>query len=425
MTVILDSSSTAAQVSGTLPHREPLVRLAPLFSSERMLDHIRHLASEELEGRGLGSKGLEKAAHHIATSFKTAGLEPGGDNHSYYQTWEAEAMVGKTKRTTTLRNVIGIIPGSNPQWVDQAVVLCAHYDHLGLGWPVVNQGNEGKIHYGADDNASGVAILLELAHTMGKSFKPERSIVFITFTGEESGLLGSSYFIKNLEKSRLKNIMAVVNLDTVGRLTDKEKLMVIGGSSAREWRFIFMGIGYTTGVETELITQDLDASDQVNFIKAGIPGIQLFSGPHTDYHRPTDTVDKIDAAGLVKVATVAREAIVYLSERKEPLTFKGKTAASQPESAAPTVGRRVRTGIMPDFAFSGKGVKIGMVSPVSPAEKAGLKKGDVIIKLGDVEVANLREYSNVLKTFKPGDKVTMVYLREDKEYTTTVVLTVR
>jgi aminopeptidase N len=423
MTVILDSSPSAARVRGTLPHREPLSCLAPLFSSERMMDHIRYLASEELEGRGLGSKGLEKAAHYIANTFKKTGLEPGGDNQSYYQTWEAEAVVGKTTRKTTLRNVIGIIPGSNHQWSDQAVVLCAHYDHLGRGWPVVRQGNEGKIHYGADDNASGVSVLLELAHTMGKSIKPDRSILFIAFTGEESGLLGSSYYIENLEKNRLKNIMAVINLDTVGRLTENEKLMVIGGSSAREWRFIFTGIGYTTGIETELITQDLDASDQVNFIKAGIPGIQLFSGPHTDYHQPTDTVDKIDAAGLVKVAAVAREAIVYLSERKEPLTFEGKAAAPQPDTPPSTGGRRVRTGIMPDFAFPGKGVKIAMVSPGSPAEKAGLKKDDVIIKLGDVEVANLREYSNVLKTFKPGDTTTMVYLREGKEYTIRITLT--
>jgi aminopeptidase N len=425
MTVILDSSSTVDRVSGALPHRESLARLAPLFSSERMLGHIRYLASEDLEGRGLGSKGLEKAAHYIATAFKKAGLEPGGDNHSYYQTWEAEAMVGKTKRKTTLRNVIGIIPGSKPQWADQSVVLCAHYDHLGLGWPVVHQGNEGKIHYGADDNASGVAILLELSHTMGKSYKPERSIVFVAFTGEESGLLGSSYYVKNLEQDRLKNIMAAVNLDTVGRLREKEKLMVIGSSSAREWRFIFMGIGYTTGIESELITQDLDASDQVNFIKAGIPGIQLFSGPHNDYHRPTDTVNKINAAGLVKVAAVARETIVYLSERKEPLTFQGIEAVSHPGPTPPPGGRRVRTGIMPDFAFSGKGVKITMVSPDSPAEKSGIRKDDVIIKLGDVFVNNLREYSNVLKTFKPGDTVNLVYLREGQEYSTTLVLAAR
>ena len=425
MTVILDPSSAAARVSGMLPHREPLARLAPLFSSQRMMEHIQYLASEELEGRGLGSKGLEKVVHYIANAFKKTGLEPGGDNHSYYQTWEAEAVVGKTKRTTTLCNIIGFIPGSKPEWTDQAVVLCAHYDHLGLGWPVVRQGNEGKIHYGADDNASGVAVLLELAHTMANSVKPERSIVFIAFTGEESGLLGSSYYVQNLKKNRLKNIIAVINLDTVGRLTENEKLMVIGGSSAREWRFIFMGIGYTTGIETELIPQELDASDQVNFIKAGIPGIQLFSGPHTDYHQPTDTVDKIDAAGLLKVAAVAREAIVYLCERKEPLTFEGKAAAPQPGSASPSGDRQVRTGIMPDFTFPGQGVKIGMVSPGSPAEKAGLKKDDVIIKLGDFEVANLGEYSNVLKNFKPGDTVTMVYLREDQEYTTRVVLAVR
>jgi aminopeptidase N len=183
-----------------------------------------------------------------------------------------------------------------------------------------------------------------------------------------------------------------------------------------------MGIGYSTGIQTELITQDLDASDQGNFIKAGIPGIQLFSGPHSDYHTPNDTVDKIDAAGLVKVAAVAREAIVYLSGRKEPLTFQGKKTASHPASTRPSGDRRVRTGIMPDFSFSGKGVKIGMVSPDSPAGKAGLKKGDVIIKLGDAVVDDLREYSNVLKTYKPGDTAKIAYQREGQEYSTTVTL---
>jgi len=183
-------------------------------------------------------------------------------------------------------------------------------------------------------------------------------------------LPGSSYYLKNLEKknkNRLKNMMAAVNLDTVGRLTDEKKLMVLGGSSAREWKFIFMGIGYTVGIETHLVTQELDASDQVSFIKAGIPAIQLFSGPHMDYHRPTDTIDKIDAPGLVKVASVAKEAVVYLSERKEPLTFKG-SAPKIAKTASPSSrgGRRVRTGIMPGFSFSGKRSKSGDGLPWVP-----------------------------------------------------------
>jgi aminopeptidase N len=424
MSVILDKSFAPDQVQAKLPRRQPLARLAPLFSSQRMMTHIKYLASEELEGRGLGYKGLEKAAHYIATTFKNAGLKPGGDNGSYYQSWEAEAG-GRLP----LRNVIGIIPGKNPAYKDQSVILCAHYDHLGLGEKGGSPENKGKIHFGADDNASGVTVMLELAHTLGKSLKPERSIVFIAFTAEESGLLGSSYYVKNLQtknKKQLEGIMGVVNLDTVGRLTDQKKLLVFGGSSAREWRFIFMGIGYTTGVETELIQQELDASDQVSFIKAGIPGIQLFSGAHLDYHKPTDTVDKINAAGLVKVAAVARDAVVYLSERKEPLTITIKGITSKPaKPGAQKNGRRARTGFMPDFSFPGKGVKIGMISPGSPAEKAGLKKGDIIIKLGDIIINDLKEYSNALKTFKPGDTVTIVYTREGKEYSAPITLAVR
>jgi aminopeptidase N len=426
LSVCLEPSSPAAGVSASLPPEQPLARLAPLFSPERMLKHIRYLASEELEGRGLGSKGLEKAAHYIALAFKDAGLKPGGDAHSYYQTWETAALVKKSKQTVTLHNVIGIIPGSNPQMAGQAVILCAHYDHLGLGWPDVHQGDEGKIHFGADDNASGVAVMLELAHTLGNHFKPERSLVFIAFTGEESGLLGSGYYVKNLKQSSLKNLMAVVNLDTVGRLTETGKLMVIGGASAREWRFIFMGIGYTTGVQTELLSQDLDASDQVTFIKAGIPGIQLFSGPHQDYHRPGDTPDKIEARGLPRVAAVAREAVVYLCGRKEPLTFTSSAAAPAGTSPGHSQGtRKVSTGIMPDFSFSGQGVKIALVSPGSPAEKAGLKKDDVIIQLGNRIVDNLTAYSDALKTHKPGDTTTMAYRREGKEYSTQITLAAR
>jgi hypothetical protein len=410
-----------------LPRQEPLARLAPLFSSKRMMEHIKYLASDSLEGRGLGSIGLKKAGQYIADAFKKAGLKPGGDNSTFFQTWEE--VSGPQNKKIQLQNVIGFIQGNNQDWVDQSIVLCAHYDHLGRGWPDVRKGNKGKIHYGADDNASGVSVMLELARILGKSMKPGRSIVFIAFTGEENGLMGSSYYLKNLKtkcESKFKNIMAAINLDTVGRLIDKNKLMVIGSSSAREWKFIFMGIGYTVGIESQLITQDLDASDQVSFIKRGIPAIQLFSGPHSDYHCPTDTIDKIDPSGLVKVAIITKEAILFLSERKGPLTFKGSSKLPSKTKSVPTKGgRRVGTGIIPDFSFSGKGVKIGMVSPGSPAEKASLKKGDVIIKIGETEVDNLREYSNVLKLFNPSDTTTMVYLREDREYSTKVTLTTR
>ncbi len=409
----------------SLPKRKALANLTPLFSEVNMMNHIRYLASEELEGRGAGSKGINKASAYIANVFRKSGLIPGGDNNTFFQTWYAD--VGKGNSRAEMRNVLGVIPGSNPAYKNQSLVVCAHYDHLGWGWPSVHKGDEGKIHYGADDNASGTAVLLELAERLGKSFKPERAIVFIAFTGEESGLCGSRYYIANQGQEKLKNIMAAVNLDTVGRLDEtKGKLMVIGGSSASEWRFIFMGIGYTTGIETEFITQELDASDQVSFIEKGIPAVQLFSGSHLDYHRPTDTVDKIIPAGLVKAATVAREAVVYLSGREAPLSFAGTTAnAAKPTFPASAGQRKVKTGIMPDFSYSASGVKIGAVSPGSPAEKAGLIDGDIIIKLGDTQVTDLQQYTAALEAFKPGETVAVVYTRAGSAHTAQVTLVER
>ncbi|MGE5344174.1 MAG: M20/M25/M40 family metallo-hydrolase [Candidatus Omnitrophota bacterium] len=423
MSASLVSSSQPIE-HGTLPKREPLARLAPLFSSKRMMDHVQYLTSDALEGRGLGSPGIDKAAQYIADAFKTAGLKPGGDNGSYFQTWQTTG--GSENKPITLRNVIGVIPGTKPEWANQSVILCAHDDHLGRGWPDVHAGDEGKIHPGADDNASGVSVMLELAKILG-TLKPERTIVFIAFTGEESHRQGSSYFVQNLEekdKDRLTDIMGVVNLDTVGRLTAPNKLMVIGESTAREWKFIFMGVGYTTGIQTELVKQELDSGDHVSFIQKGIPGIQLTSGPNADYHRPSDTADKIDANGLVQVAAVTREVILYLCERAEPLTHT-INGESTPKPAESTAVRKVGTGMMPDFSYEGKGFRVGMVSPGSPAEKAGLQKGDVIIKIANTEIANVREYSDVLKTLKPGDTVPFVYKRDEKELTVSITLVAR
>jgi hypothetical protein len=319
-----------------------------------------------------------------------------------------------------VKNIIGIIPGSNPDLKDESVIVCAHYDHIGLGWPGASKQNIGKIHYGADDNASGVSVMLELAQLLGKSFKPQRTVVFTAFTSEESGLKGSKYYVNNMKHFPAKKAIGVLNFDTVGRLGEK-KLLVLNSSSAREWRFIFMGAGYVTGVEAEMVTQDLDASDQKSFIDVGVPAVQFFTTPHEDYHKPTDTADKIDAAGLVKVATFAREALLYLADREEPLTFQGQTA-SEEKKPQTTGERRVTTGSMPDFTFSGEGVRLADLSEDSPAAKAGLQKGDVIIKLGEFKVTKLSDYSEALKNFKPGDVVELIYLRDGKENKTSIEL---
>ena len=383
-----------------------------------MMKTVNFLASEELQGRGAGSAGLNKAADYLADKFKAIGLLPGADDGTYFQTWDDVVDAKGTK--AQVRNVLGVIPGTNPSLKDESVVIGAHYDHLGLGWPGANKGNEGKVHYGADDNASGVAVMVELAELLAKSLKPQRTVVFAAFTLEESGLRGSKYYVQNSKRFPARQAIGALAIDAVGRLGDK-KVLVLNSSSAREWKFIFMGASYVTGVESESVTQDLDASDQVSFIEIGVPGVQFFAGAHDDYHKPTDVASKIDAVGLVKIATLVREGVLYLADREGAMTFQGKTAEAP---KAPVAGgeRRVTTGSMPDFSYSGEGVRIADVPADSPAGKGGLQKGDVVINIGEHKVANLREYSDALKNFQPGTVVDIVFLRDGKEHTAKVEL---
>ncbi|NOX86336.1 MAG: M20/M25/M40 family metallo-hydrolase [Chlorobi bacterium] len=404
--------SPEGQNINVIQPRKPLAELKPVFSEKRMMEHIKYLSSDELKGRGLGTPELDKAADYIAGKFKEYGLKPMGD--SYFQTFTHNFP---NKGKMTLKNVIAIIPGTDPKLKDSPVVVSAHYDHLGLGWPDVHQGDQGKIHHGANDNASGVSILLELAKTMGKTTKPKRTIIFAAFTGEEAGLIGSRYFVSHIKEYFKGNVFADVNLDTDGGLFDN-KLLVLNANTAREWKFIFMGTDYTTGVKSEIVQQELDASDQFAFIEKGIPAVQLFTGATPEYHRPTDTWDKIDGKGLVKVATVTKEVVEYLAEREEPMPYTGKdhsVSNTQQTKAAPGGGRKVATGSIPDFAYTGKGVMIGAIMEGSAGEKAGLKKGDIITAVDDVQVNNLQEYSAILKKYQPGDEVKLTIQRDGKE----------
>lgn len=404
-----------------LETRKALASLEPVFSAERMMETVKFLASEDLKGRGIGTPELDIAADYIAKKFEEYGLLPGSDDGTYFQSWKQDVL---DKKNISLKNIIGIIPGTNPD-LSEAVVISAHYDHLGLGWPDVKKGNEGKIHYGADDNASGVSVLLELAKSLGKSFKPARTIIFVAFTAEEAGLIGSRYFVTNYKKYPARKIFAILNLDTVGRLFGN-KLMVLNTNTAREWKFIFMGANFTTGVPTELVTQDLDASDQTAFIEKGIPGVQLFyTGIKSDYHSPEDIADKIDVDGLIKTAAISREVLEYLADRTEPMPFTGTQGETNSTTKKNSGERNASTGAMPDFTFNGEGVKIADVADNSPAANAGLHKGDVIIGFDDKPVKNLTEYSNYLKQHKPGDKVKLTIIRNNTKQDVSITLSER
>lgn len=410
---LIHTLSQSENIQVNLEKRTALATLTPAFSAYRMIQTIEFLASDKLKGRGLGTNELDEAANFIAENFKQYGLLPASDDGTYLQKWQQNVL---DKKDVKLSNIIGMIKGTNPK-ISDAVVLSAHYDHLGLGWPDVKKGNTGKIHNGADDNASGVAVMLEIAKSLGKSAKPARTIIFVAFTGEEAGLVGSKYFVNNYKKYNTQNIMANLNLDTVGRLYDN-KLMVLNSDTAKEWKFIFMGADYTTGIATQIVTQDLDASDQVSFINEGIPAVQIFfSGIKSDYHIPLDTANKIDSAGLVKVATIVKEVIEYLAERTEPMPFTGNSVNSVHQTKSQDKqqsSRKAATGSMPDFTFSGVGVKIAGISEGSAADIAGMLKGDIIIKFDGNKISTLKEYSNLLKQHQPNDVVILTVLRAHK-----------
>jgi aminopeptidase N len=402
-----------------LPVRAPLAELPPAYDADSLRRMVAELADPALEGRGLGSDGLARATAIVEGRLRAAGVEPAGDD-GFVQSWHFTG--GIPERDMELVNLVARVPGSDPALVGRPVLVMAHLDHLGRGWPNVRAGNEGQIHPGADDNASGVAVLLELARTMAAEPPRPRSVVFAVVTGEEAGLLGSRHL---LQSSALGGTpFACVNLDTVGRLSDG-KLYVLNADTAREWRFIFMGVGYTTAAPVAVVSEPLDASDQVACIEDGVPAVQLFTGPTTDYHRPTDTAATIDADGMVVVTEVAHEAVGYLAERTEPLTVTITGAEHSADETGPQTERRASLGTMPDFAFAGPGVRVQQVMPGSAAEQAGLLNGDILVAIDGQPVADLRSFSELLKARAPGDAVEVTVLRGGEERVFAVVLGTR
>ncbi len=375
------------------PARAPLAPLPSLFAETRMAETVRELSGLD-GGRGPDSSGHDKTAAYIEAALRLAGVKP-----------YAQGAYGTAGDKPGPNNIIGVIEGSSKK--EEAVVLCAHYDHLAP--------KDGEAFPGADDNASGVALLLELARHYAK--KPgARSLIFAAFDGEEQGRLGSKSFLSALPPGEKVKMNAALNFDTVGRLETGELLLLNSGSSDK-WAGIFRGAGFVTGLDYQLGKEDLDASDQASFIEAGIPAVQFFTGPKADYHKPSDTAEKIDAPGLVKQAEFAREVIDYLAGDSDFLTRP--PAAKPPGRKADQLpnARKVSTGLVPDFAFQGSGVRALRIMPGSPLEAAGLKPGDVIIKLNENPVEDLRAYSAELKKISPGQKIRITYLSNGAEKT--------
>lgn len=405
--------------------REPLIRPGPVLDADRMISDVRWLADPQLEGRENGSAGLERATQWVADRFEEIGLQAAAPDGSFFDSWSEDAQIGSETRTISLRNVIGMIPGTEASLAGQSVLVLAHVDHLGRGWPDVRAGNEGKIHPGADDNASGVAVMLETARIIAGTHRPARTLIFIATSAEEWQLRGARRYIESMEKWPASDALAVISIDAVGRLSGGE-LLALGTGTATEWVHIARGIGFTTAVHSTAVKDDPGGSDQVPFHEIGIPGIQLTTGAHQDYHRPSDSADKIDSDGLVSVATWLREALMYLSERPDALTStlgvgqQGDSDATQPQQ-----GRRVMLGTVPDFTDTGPGVRIDDVVEGSPAEQAGLRAGDRLHAIDDDQISDLRGYAQLLRQLEPGAEVVVKIERDGKTLSIRVKLVAR
>lgn len=311
-------------------------------------------------------------------------------------------------------NVIGILPGRDPTLRDEAVVIGAHYDGLGRGGEnSLSPARYGEIHPGADDNASGVAGVISLARAFTRS-GIKRTLVFVAFSGEEMGLLGSSHYVKNppwpIDKS-----YAMINLDMIGRL-EKDRLNILGVDSAKEFRPLLQETAKGFPLKLTFSGDSFGPSDHTPFYAQGRPVLMFFTDPHSDYHRPSDTPDKINGEGLERIVRFIFRAASKLANQNEPLTFVRK------EGDPPRIGRGERGGYgayfgsIPDFSESSvPGLRLSGVRPGSPAEKIGLLAGDIIVKFGAMGIRNLQDLLFALRSRRPGDQVEVLYLRDGKE----------
>lgn len=329
-----------------------------------------------------------------------------------------ETSVEPTNITTG--NILGLLEGNDPELKDEIIVIGAHYDHLGYGqYGSLYFGEDKQIHNGADDNASGTVGVLELAQKLSANKESlKRSVLFMCFGGEEAGLLGSSYFINSDLFTNL-NIIAMINMDMIGRLAD-DKLIIYGTGTSPYWDPKINGLNENYNFDITFNKGGFGASDHSNFYVKDIPVLHFFTGLHSDYHRPIDDYDKINSEGQEKVLKMIYDLALDLDTKDTKPEFnKVKTDNERNRKMG---GFRVYVGTVPDFSSNVEGYKISGVKPGSPAENGGLQGGDVIIKFGSLDIKNIYDFTYGLKIHKPDDVVDVIVLRDGEEILFRVIL---
>ena len=369
------------------------------ISADNIKKHVHYLASDKLKGRGAGTKEEQKAAKYLVKQFKKAGLQPKGDNGDWYHRFsfkkssDPHGNVAPDAPRVDSRNVAAYLDNG----AAHTIVIGAHYDHLGLGHDrnSLDANPVGKIHNGADDNASGTAGVLELARYFANNgVKEQHNFLFLCFSGEELGLMGSKRYTET-PTIDLSKVNFMINMDMIGRLNEEKRIMVGGVGTAPDFVPLFNTLN--SGLTVKQDSAGIGPSDHTSFYLKNIPVLFLFTGQHSDYHKPTDDADKVNIAGV-------KEVLDYTIQVIESLDQKPKLAFQQTKSRQEDTPRfKVTLGIMPDYTYEGEGVHVDGVTDGKPAAKAGVQKGDVILGLGEHPVKDMQGYMKALGAFKKGD----------------------
>ena len=374
----------------------------------KIQEDVAFLADDKLEGRGTGTEGERLASDYIASRFEELGIAPKGDT-GYFQEFsfkpktdphsEVKFINQKEDGSITGRNVLGFIDNK----AENTIVIGAHYDHLGYGDEGSLHRGEKAVHNGADDNASGVAVMLSLADKLKKT-NTNNNYLFMAFSGEEMGLLGSNYFVKNATIDA-KKINYMINMDMVGRLKDST-LAVYGTGTSPIWRQTIS----SHNDDFKLVEKEsgVGPSDHTSFYLADIPVLHFFTGQHEDYHKPTDDQELLNYEGMYQISD-------YIFSIISDMDDKGKLAFKKTKNESESAPRfKVTLGVIPDYLFEGKGMRIDGVTEGKPAEKAGIVKGDVVVKMGDIDIVDMMSYMTGLSKFEKGNSTTVEVLREGK-----------
>jgi aminopeptidase YwaD len=398
-------------------------RVAPDSSAIRR--DVEHLASAALEGRGTGTAGNDSAAAYIARRFESLRLttlpngcpSPAGTlearcGRKHFQPFVARsaaaAHAGLPSELPS-QNVMAVLRGSDAALAGEYIVIGAHFDHLGRsGASALDPDSTEAIRNGADDNASGTAAVMELARLLSRH-PPRRSVVFVTFSGEELGLLGSQRFVDR-SPVPIDRVVAMLNFDMVGRLRN-DRVIVYGVETATEMRALVDSAAAGTALQVRGVGDGFGPSDHSSFYARGIPVLHFFTDLHEDYHRATDDPDKVSADGVGRVVGLAERVVRAIADREARLT---RVRVSRPPPVA-TSGRArdVYLGSIPDMsAPETPGVRLTGVRADSPADRAGLRPGDIIVEFDGKAVKDLYGYTDALQARKPGDTVQIVVLRD-------------